>query len=318
MSKVIVRSVRDCPIDAAVRAILQALDWEAIVRPQAKVAIKLNLNTPEPAKVASANTSPQLAEAVCRAFLDRTPHVALVESHSYRYPAQLAFDNTGITAIGRKLGVAVVNLSEQPCRDVGHPLLGPMPEILLDADVFVTLPVVKTHALTYFTGAIKNQWGCVPRYDRIALHYALDQLLVDLNGLLKPRLAIMDGIVGVEGRGPTNGKPRRLDIVLGSTDPVALDAAAMRLVGLEPRKCRHVVMAHKAGQGCFEANDIDLDIDVARDWPPFEEAKLDWAVDWMNRLTRYDFFRNRILGVNAIFYPTKALVGVLRKVGIVR
>jgi uncharacterized protein (DUF362 family) len=318
MSMVIVRSTKDRPLTQVVRAVMDALRWREIVAPGARVVAKLNLNTPEIGKLESANTSPDLAASLCEVLLERTRNVTLVESHSYRYPAELAFENTGIYRVARQLGVSVVNLSTERCRDVGNTLLGPMPEILLDADVFVTLPVIKTHALTYFTGAIKNQWGCVPRYDRIALHYALDQLLVDLNALLKPRLCIMDGLVGVDGRGPTNGKPRRLDLVLGSRDAVALDATAMRLVGLDPRKCRHLVMAHQAGQGDFEESMIALDIDVERGWQPFEEAKLDWAVDWMNRLTRHRFFRERILGVNAIFYPTKALVGMLRKVGIVR
>jgi len=301
-----------------VREVLTRLNWLETVKPAAKVVIKLNLNTPEPKKLASANTSPELAKAVCEVLLERTKEIALVEAHSYRDSAELAFKNTGIYAIGEELGVRIVNLSAEPCRDVGHELLGPLPEILLDADVFITLPVIKTHALTYFTGAIKNQWGCVPRYDRIALHYALDRLLVDLTRLLKPRLAIMDGIIGVEGRGPTNGKPRRLDLVLGSNDLVALDATAMRLVGLDPLKCRHVVMAYEAGHGKFNEKEIELDMNVPRDWPDFEEAKMDWAVDWMNRLTKYDWFRKYILGVDAIFYPTKALVGILRKMGIVR
>src|SRR5438105_8856215 len=98
-----------------------------------------------------------------------------------------------------------------------------MPSVLLEADVFITLPVLKTHSLTYFTGALKNQWGCVPHYNRILLHKWLDPLLVSLQSLLRPELAIMDGIVGMEGRGPVNGKPRRLDLALASRDAVALD-----------------------------------------------------------------------------------------------
>jgi len=200
---------------------------------------------------------------------------------------------------------------------VGNPVLGALPRILLDADVFVTMPVLKTHALTYFTGAIKNQWGCVPRYDRIALHYALDRLLVELNALLRPRLCIMDGIIGMEGRGPANGKPRQLDLLLGSRDPVALDATAMRLVGLDPAKCAHVCQAAAAGHGSFEEKDITVDCDAVREWKDFEPAQLDWAIDWMNRLTRHEWFRTYILGVDAIFYPVKYVVGILRRIGIV-
>ena len=317
-AKVVVRSVRGRPVSSAAREVMDCLDWGRIVSPNARVVIKLNLNTPEPEKLASANTSPELVEAVCGILLEQTKDITLVEAHSYRYPAELGFRNTGIYDVANRLGIAVVNLSNGPCRDVGEPILGPLPKIILDADVFITMPVIKTHALTYFTGSIKNQWGCIPRYDRIALHYCLDRLLVSLNAILKPGLCVMDGIIGVEGRGPTNGKPRRLDLVLGSQDPVALDSTAMRLVGLDPMKCHHVVLASAAGHGNFDEKDIEVDCNVRRDWPDFEPAKLDWAVDWMNRLTKYRFFRERILGVDAIFYPTKWLVGRLRDIGIVR
>ena len=135
MSKVIVRSIKQHSIANVVREIFNGLNWLKIIKPDAKVVIKLNLNTPEPKKVASANTSPQLVQAVCEVLLERTSHIALVEAHSYRYSAELAFKNTGIYSIGEKLGVRVVNLSTEPCRDVGHELLGPIPEILLDADL---------------------------------------------------------------------------------------------------------------------------------------------------------------------------------------
>jgi len=318
MSNVVVRSTKGRFLPEVVHGLLDRLNWHEVVQPNAKVVIKVNLCTPEVEKISSADTSPELVEAVGQALLERTKDVLIVEAHSYRFPVEIAFANSGMNALAERLGIKTVNLSKAPQRDVGHSLLGPLPAILLDADVFINLPTLKTHALTYFTGAIKNLWGCVPRYDRIALHHSLDRLLVDLNRILKPRLCIMDGIIGVEGRGPTNGKPRRLDLVLGSRDPVALDATAMRLVGLDPSKCRHVVMAHEEGQGAFSEEDISLDSDVQRDWEDFEPAKLDWAVDWMNRLTRYTWFREHILGVDAIFYPTKRVVGFLRSMGIVR
>lgn len=315
---IVVRTVKNRDLVLVTREALERLDWHAIVPSGSKVVIKVNLCSPYPEHITCADTSPALIEAVCTVLQDKTPNIALVEAHSYRYPAEIAFENAGIYSLGEKLGIRVVNLSKEPCRDVGNQLLGPLPEVLLDADVFINMPTLKTHALTYFTGAIKNLWGCVPRFDRIALHHSLDQLLVDLNGILKPRLCVMDGIVGMEGRGPTNGRPRRLDLVLASRDPVALDATAMRLVGLDPSKSRHVVMAHEAGQGAFHESEITVDSDVQRDWTDFEPAKLDWAVDWMNRLTKYNWFREHILGVDAIFYPTKRLVGFLRTVGIVR
>lgn len=318
MPKVVVRSLIDQLLAETTETVMAACGWENLVAPGAKVVIKLNLNTADPAKIESANTSPDLVEALCRVLQTRTHDITLVEAHAYRHPAEEAFQVCGIYDIAERTGVEIVNLSKQPCRDAGNPLLGPLPEILLDADVFITMPVIKTHALTYFTGALKNQWGCIPRYDRIALHWALDELIVELHRILKPKLCIMDGIIGVEGRGPTNGKPRELGIVLGSTDAVALDATAMRLVGLDPIRARHVVLAYKAGLGEFGEDEIEVDSDIEPDWEPFEPAELDWAVAWMNRLSKYAWFRRHILEVDSIFQVGKRTVNILRQVGVVR
>jgi uncharacterized protein (DUF362 family) len=318
MSTVVVRSTKGLLLTEVVQKVLGALNWDTIIPVNSKVVIKLNLNTADPTKVESANTSPVLVEAVCRVLQTRTKDISLVEAPGYRHSAEKAFEITGIYDVAKRVGVKVVDLSKEPMSEVCNLRLGPLPTILLDADVFITMPVIKTHALTYFTGALKNQWGCIPRHDRIALHQYLDELLVELNRILNPQLCIMDGIIGVEGRGPTNGKPRRLDIILGSTDPVALDATAMRLVGLDPTKARHVVMAYEAGLGKFHEDEITIDSDVQPNWAPFEPAQLDWAIYWMNRLSKYNWFRKYILEVNAIFYPTKRVVNILRRIGVVR
>jgi uncharacterized protein (DUF362 family) len=317
-SKVVVRSTQSKPLHSVVKELLQSLNWQSIVQRNAKVVIKLNLNTAEPSKIASANTSSELIEAVCKVLQTSTQDITLVEAHAYRHTADEAFRICGIYELAQRIGVRVVSLSDQPTRDVGINTIGPLPEILLDADVFITMPVVKTHALTYFTGSLKNQWGCVPRFDRIALHWALDEMIVELQRTLKPKLCIMDGIIGVEGRGPTNGKPRELGIILGSTDAVALDATAMRIVGLEPQKARHLLLASKAGLGEFAESNIQIDSDIVPDWPPFEPAKLDWAVAWMNRWSKYAWFRHYLLEIDVVFQIGKRLVDVLRNIGIVR
>ena len=317
-SKVVIRSTKNRALDESLRELMDGLNWNSIVAPNSSVVIKLNLCEFDPPKVQNANTSPELIQALVRILQTKTKNITLVEAHSYRVPADVTFRNNGTYELAKELDVKLINLSDAPARDVGNALLGPMPEILLDADVFITMPKLKTHALTYFTGSLKNQWGTVPRRDRIALHHSLDGLIVDINGLLKPKLSIMDGIIGMEGRGPTNGDPRELDIILGSTDVVALDATAMRIVGLDPLKARHVVMAYEAKQGNFKEEEIEVDINFTPEWKPFVPAHLDWAVRGMNYFTRYRWFRDYMLSVDWIFYPVKYIVRFLRKIGIVR
>jgi uncharacterized protein (DUF362 family) len=147
--------------------------------------------------------------------------------------------------------VPLVNFSESPWTPVDCEPAGEieLPRMLLEADLFITLPVLKTHALTYFTGAIKNQWGCLPQAQPHPDAQAPGPAPRDAASGSQPALAIMDGIIAMEGRGPANGKPRRMDVVLGSRDSVALDATGMRLIGLEPTRSRHVVLTAQAGLG---------------------------------------------------------------------
>jgi uncharacterized protein (DUF362 family) len=265
------------------------------------------------------NTDPAITEALCEILLGRTKRIYIVESSHLRYTADEMFAASGYVEMAKRAGVELVNLTEAPRARVRCEPAGEieMPRLLLEADVIITLPVLKTHALTYFTGALKNQWGCVPQYDRILLHKWIDPMLSSLQQLLRPRLALMDGIICMEGRGPTNGKPRRLDVLLASRDPVALDATAMRLVGLDPQRARHLVIAAERKVGAFEPNDIEVDGDWEKHRTRFEPAVLDWAVAAMNYMTRYRPFVKYALEKDTVFYPVRAFVQFLRRAGLV-
>src|SRR5205085_10068096 len=160
-----------------------------------------------------------------------------------------------------ELGVQVLNLSKDKLIDIPDARMQGfgMSKTWLEADAFITLPVLKTHATTVFTGALKNQWGCIPRYDRILLHKYLHELIGEVNRLRPVSLALMDGLVGMQGRGPINGYPIDLNVLLASRDPVALDATAMRLIGLDPRRSSHVVHAHRIGLGALDGGEIVID-----------------------------------------------------------
>ncbi len=318
-AKVVFRGVSSENVPAVVRECMEACGWEELVPRGATVVIKPNLCTADPAKIEMSNTDPRITAAVCEILLTRAGRVCLGESDGLREKARDSFQVNGYVEMARKLGVELISFSEAPWVKVHCPPAGEieLPRVLLEADVFVTLPVLKTHALTYFTGSLKNQWGCLPQYDRILMHKHLDPLLATLHGVLKPRLAIMDGIVGMEGRGPTNGKPRRMDLILASRDGVALDSTAMRLVGLDPRRARHIVMAAERGLGRMGAQEIEVDGDWEKHAARFEPAILDKAIAMMNFMSRYRWFVKYMLEKEYIFYPVRAAVQFLRRVGVV-
>ena len=318
-SKVILRAVNDGNLAAMVHECMEFCGWRGMVAPNARVVIKPNLCTAVPEKLEMSNTDVRITQAVCELLLTRTRNVTLVESSGLRYSAWDAFHASGHTEMAKRIGVEVVNLTESRWApmDVGPAKQVQLPVMMMECDAFITLPVLKTHALTYYTGALKNQWGCVPQYDRILLHQYLDPMLALLHAIFRPKLALMDAIVGMEGRGPVGGKPRRLDLILASSDSVALDATAMRLVGLDPALCRHIQMAAGQKLGNTDATQIDVDGDWQRHATQFEPAIRDKAIGAMDYMSRYPWFVKYMLEKDMVFYPFRAAVQVLRKVGII-
>src|SRR5260370_7225505 len=182
------------------------------------------------------NTDLALTAAVCEVLLTRTKRIYIGEADHLRRTADQSFEMTGYARLARELGIQCVNFSQVPrvkvpCEPIGEI---EMPRLLVEADAFITLPVLKTHALTYFTGSLKNQWGCVPQHNRILLHKHIDALLASLQRMLRPKLSIMDAIVAMEGRGPVNGDPRRLNLVLAGQEAVAVDWTPMLRAGFNP------------------------------------------------------------------------------------
>ena len=143
---------------------------------------------------------------------------------------------------------------------------------VLEADGIISLAKLKTHAFSKMTGAIKNQFGCVPGLLKSEFHAKLPDLnsfskmLVDINLYLKPRLYIMDGIKAMEGNGPRGGSPREMGIILLSQDPVALDSTVCRLIGIKPEDIPTIYYGHNSGLGTYLENEIEY---LGDDWHSF-------------------------------------------------
>jgi uncharacterized protein (DUF362 family) len=298
-----------------IRELLGVLRWQELIPSGASVVIKPNLCTERPERIHTANTSLAVLRGVCQVLLERTKCITIVESDGARYPAEAAFENNGVYRLAGELGVKVLNLSKDELVEVPDPRMKGfgLARTWLEADAFITLPVLKTHATTVFTGSLKNQWGCIPRYDRILLHKFLHELVSDVNKFRPVTLSLMDGLVGMQGRGPINGYPIDMNVLLASRDPVALDATAMRLIGLDPMTSRHVVHAHRIGLGNIAEKEIAIDGPFAELQRAVEPATEDWAIKMMNRLSRSQFLTKHFLLNDSVFYPLRRAVMVLRR-----
>lgn len=135
--------------------------------------------------------------------------------------AKLNFD-TGFREVHFPEGRTVKNI----------PIINP----ILDADVIISLPKLKTHAMTSYTGAVKNLFGTIPGTYKAELHFRLNErksfcsMLVDLHECVKPTLSIMDAVWGMEGNGPTAGQNRHIGLVMASENAHALDMAGCHLI----------------------------------------------------------------------------------------
>ncbi|MCK5311233.1 MAG: DUF362 domain-containing protein, partial [Desulfobacteraceae bacterium] len=135
---------------------------------------------------------------------------------------------------------------------------------ILDNDGVISLPKLKTHGLEKFTGAVKNQFGCIPGVLKGEFHVKLPnaenfaKMLVDLNNFVNPRLYIMDGIYGMEGNGPRGGVPKKMNILLFSNDPIALDATVCRLIDLNPEYVPTIKYGMASGSGTYLEDEIEL------------------------------------------------------------
>ena len=136
-----------------------------------------------------------------------------------------------------------------------------LPKELLEAECVISLSKMKTHALERITGAVKNSYGFVYGKNKAIGHTkypsadSFARMLIDLNQYVKPRLYIMDGITAMEGNGPGSGDPVAMNLILMSTDPVALDSVFARLVYLKPEMVHTNYHGEKMGLGnCREEN----------------------------------------------------------------
>ena len=215
--------------------ILKTAIKESDIRGKNKVFIKPNMSHPE--YLPGVVTSPELLNEIVELLRDSVSEVIVGESNGFNYPCWSAFDKTGIEKAVKKAGGKVINLSEdeivkvkfENCNSVKQLFL---PKTVLSSDAMVDLPLMKTHEFTLYSGAIKNLFGCVPSNRRIYLHPYLPEVFYRLYSIFNPDLTIMDARVGIEGNGPTKGDPVSLGLILTSTDALAIDIVATRIMKL--------------------------------------------------------------------------------------
>jgi uncharacterized protein (DUF362 family) len=152
-----------------------------------------------------------------------------------------------------------------------------IPLTLEQADVIINLPVMKTHFAALVSLSIKNLQGAIPPLEKYMSHFfGLWQTLVNTHYLIKPKLAIVDGLTALEEFGPVYGTPKPMNLLIGGTNAVAVDATTMRIMGLNPMLSPPVVVAYMQGLGPIEPEKIQVvGASVEEVRSAFKDAEID-------------------------------------------
>jgi len=251
---------------SAVRACVTALGgMAAFVKPGQRVLVKPNLLmaiAPE----AAVTTHPAVLDAVLTLVgeaggipsvgdspgMGELPHIVKV---------------CGVQAVLDKHGVPLADFTSEhtfTCEDnvIGKRIA--LARALADADVYITIPKLKTHVQMVLTCAVKNQYGLIPGVRKGQYHLrlsgrdALAELLIDINRIAKPVLGIVDAIDAMEGDGPSGGTPHRLGLLMASADVMALDVVACELIGLDPGQVPSIQAGRRRGYGAAARDAIEV------------------------------------------------------------
>jgi uncharacterized protein (DUF362 family) len=240
---------------------LDLIDYESALKGYSRVLIKVNFITTM-AWDTGATTDPIVVEAIIQKLKHLPVEIYVVESDATMTNADKAFEKTGMGEMCKRNNVQCLNL-----RHVADKIKITIPngETLKDITVprivtesaIISAAKLKTHMSTKVTLGMKNMFGLLPDKFKGKYHAkGISKVIVDINTVLKPALTVIDGFVAMEGKGPTDGTPVKMDLIIAGKDVVATDATAARVMGFDPHEISHIRTAHQKCIG--EIDNIDV------------------------------------------------------------
>ena len=250
MKKVVVNECSDYSLDNVTRAINKGVEllggWDCFIRPGMKVLLKVNLIGPKPPESAAV-THCEFVRALVRILNQKGCTVWIGDSAGGAIagiaPTAQSFVVSGLSRVAEDEKAEIKNFDrEGTVTTGGNPSYLDklyLAKPLFDADFVINLPKLKTHSGCIYTGAVKNAFGCIQGLRKAAYHKAapnpqdFGNILVDIHEAVTIGLHIMDGVLAMDGEGPTAGGVYQANKILLSTDPLALDAVALQMIGLK-------------------------------------------------------------------------------------
>lgn len=241
---------------------LEFIDWGQYIDKGSTVFIKPNFSLPYYRE--GVTTNPELLKHLLELIKSRTDRVIVGESDggNHSFTADTAFKHFGMHEICDPLGVKLVNLSTLPYEIIESEVLGKkvkvmLPRMLLEEiNCFISLAVMKVHAMTGVSLSIKNLWGCWPDTMRGLHHQDISYRLALLTKLLNPRIAIIDARQGLSEHGPVYGDLIKMNLLITANNVVAADTMAVNLMRRQIEKINHIQITKATGIGTTNLEDI--------------------------------------------------------------
>jgi len=261
---VVVVAEKDKPAELVRKAIKALGGMSRFVKKGNRVLIKPNIAFARPPEGA-ANTNPEVVAELVQLCVEAGAKEVIVLDYTLD-PARITYEMSGIAKAAEAKGARVVYVSP---RDF-VPIEVPKGKILsaydvrvlkqvLDADVFINVPIAKTHGSARLTLGMKNLMGIIQ--DRGAWHRSgdLHQCIADFVTAVKPHLTVIDAIRILASGGPKGpGRVEQKDTIIASTDIVAADAYATTLFGLTPNDVPHIIKAAELGVGVADLKRVKI------------------------------------------------------------
>jgi len=224
----------------AIEQLLEPLGgMSSIVKAGDRVLLKPNLLTgSRPTK--ECTTRPEIIYCVAKMVQAAGGKPFLGDSPAFGTAMGVARLN-GLLAIAEELNIPIVEFHGQRYQTYGDFQHLRLSKEAMDADVVINLPKVKSHVQLTVTMGVKNLFGCVPGKMKAWWHLEsgkdvnkFARMLVATAEAIAPSLTIMDGIIGHEGNGPSQGEPKQIGMLAASRDVFALDRVVIEVLGVNP------------------------------------------------------------------------------------
>lgn len=248
------------------------------IKPDMTIALKLNLVSAMKPDTAG-TTHPVVIEALCNILMEKGASVVLGDSPGGPFNGtylKTVYRICGIEEVAEKTGAKLNEDFSQ--RDVffsdGKIARNiTVTNWLCEADYIINCCKLKTHGMMAMSAAVKNMFGSIPGTMKPEYHFRYPKqedfanMLIDLQEFWKSKMLahVVDGIVGMEGNGPTAGSPKEIGILMSGTDPYALDLIGGRIIGLECDDVMTMQLAAQRGLGQRNADEVNICISGSHD-----------------------------------------------------